>query len=60
MLARLVYFIETPIGPYPTQIEYRDYREVEGRTVPYSWVISAVRNREVHLGDAAGERGHRG
>ena len=46
MLARLVYFIETPIGPYPTQIEYRDYREVEGRTVPYSWVISAVRNRE--------------
>ena len=46
MLARLVYFLETPIGHYPTQIEYRDYREVEGRTVPYSWVISAVRNRE--------------
>ena len=46
MLARLVYFIETPIGPYPTQIEYRDYREVEGRQVPYSWVISHVRNRE--------------
>jgi photosynthetic reaction center cytochrome c subunit len=46
MLARLVYFIETPIGPYPTQIEYRDYREVEGRKVPYSWVISHVRNRE--------------
>ena len=46
MLARLVYFTETPIGPYPTQIEYRDYRMVEGRKVPYSWVISAVRNRE--------------
>ena len=46
MLARLVYFIETPVGSYPTQIEYRDYRDVEGRKVPYSWVISHVRNRE--------------
>ena len=46
MLARLVYFIDTTVGPYPTQIEYRDYRDVDGRKVPYSWVISQVRNRE--------------
>jgi hypothetical protein len=46
MLARLVYFIDSTVGPYPTQIEYRDYRDVDGRKVPYSWVISQVRNRE--------------
>ena len=46
MLARLVYYTDTFVGPYPTQIEYRDYRDVGGRKVPYSWVISQVRNRE--------------
>jgi hypothetical protein len=46
MLARLVYYMDTFVGPYPTQIEYRDYRDVGGRKVPYSWVISQVRNRE--------------
>jgi len=46
MLARLVYFIDTTVGPYPTQVEYRDYRDVGGRKVPFSWVVSQTRNRE--------------
>jgi hypothetical protein len=46
MLARLVYYMDTFVGPYPTQIEYRDFRDVGGRKVPYSWVISQTRNRE--------------
>jgi hypothetical protein len=46
MLARLVYYMDTFVGPYPTSIEYRDYRDVGGRKVPYSWVISQTRNRE--------------
>jgi hypothetical protein len=46
MLVRLVYHIDTPFGPYPTQIEYRDFRDVGGRKVPYQWVSSQVRNRE--------------
>ena len=46
MLARLVYYIDTFVGPYPTQIEYRDFRDVAGRKVPFSWVISQTRNRE--------------
>ena len=46
LLARLVYFNETLFGVYPTQIEYRDYRDVGGRKVPYQWVISQTRNRE--------------
>lgn len=46
MLARLVYFVETPYGPYPTQVEYGDFRDVGGRKVPYKWVVSQTRNRE--------------
>ena len=46
MLVRLVYSIDTPFGPYPTQIDYRDVRDVDGRKVPYSWVISQSRGRE--------------
>jgi hypothetical protein len=46
MLRRLVYNLDTFVGPYPTQIDYYDFRDVGGRKVPYSWVISQTRNRE--------------
>jgi len=46
MLERLVYFNDTLFGQYPTQIDYRDFRDVGGRKVPYEWVISQTRNRE--------------
>ena len=46
MLSRLVYFIDTAVGPYPTQVDYFDFRDVGGRKVPYSWVVSQTRNRE--------------
>jgi len=46
MLLRLVYFTDTAFGQYPTQIDYRDFRDAGGRKVPYQWVISQTRNRE--------------
>jgi hypothetical protein len=46
MLVRLVYFIDTSFGPYPTQVDFADFRDVDGRTVPYSWVVSQSRGRE--------------
>jgi hypothetical protein len=46
MLRRLRYYITTPFGPYPTQIDYMDFRDVGGRKVPFTWVNSQVRNRE--------------
>ncbi|MBI2185778.1 MAG: photosynthetic reaction center cytochrome c subunit [Acidobacteria bacterium] len=46
MLRRLVYNIESSFGPYPTQVDYSDFRDVGGRKVPFIWVISQVRNRE--------------
>jgi len=46
MLRRLRYYLTTPVGPYPTQIDYMDFRDVGGRKVPFTWVNSQVRNRE--------------
>jgi hypothetical protein len=46
MLERLVYFNDSLYGQYPTQIDYRDFRDVGGRKVPFAWVISQTRNRE--------------
>lgn len=46
MLRRLRYYIDTPFGPYPTQVDYRDFRDVGGRKLPHQWVISQTRNRE--------------
>ena len=46
MLERLVYFNDSLYGEYPTQIDYRDFRDVGGRKIPFEWVISQTRNRE--------------
>ena len=46
MLRRLRYHMNTVVGPYPTQIDYMDFRDVGGRRVPFTWVNSQVRNRE--------------
>jgi hypothetical protein len=46
MLRRIVYNQESSAGPYPTQVDYSDFRDVGGRKVPFIWIISQVRNRE--------------
>jgi hypothetical protein len=46
LLRRIVYNQESSAGPYPTQVDYSDFRDVAGRKVPFIWVISQVRNRE--------------
>ena len=46
MLARLLYHVDSLFGVYPTRIEYGDFREIDGRKVPYSWRIAQSRNRE--------------
>ena len=46
MLRRIVYNQESAAGPYPTQVDYSDFRDVGGRRVPHIWIISQVRNRE--------------
>ena len=46
MLRRIVYNQDSAAGPYPTQVDYSDFRDVGGRKVPFIWIISQVRNRE--------------
>jgi hypothetical protein len=38
LLVRLVRWTETAAGPVPVQIDYSDYRDVNGVKVPFAWV----------------------
>jgi hypothetical protein len=40
LLVRLVRFGETALGLLPTQIDYADYRDVDGVKVPYRWTLA--------------------
>jgi hypothetical protein len=40
LLLRLVRYAETPLGKYPTQIDYADYRESSGVKIPYQWTLT--------------------
>jgi photosynthetic reaction center cytochrome c subunit len=40
LLLRQMRFAETPLGRNPTQIDYADYKEVDGVKVPYRWTLS--------------------
>jgi hypothetical protein len=41
LLLRMTHFLDTPLGRLPTQVDYDDYREVDGVKAPFR--ISAIR-----------------
>ncbi len=43
LLARLIYDIDTPLGPIPHQIDYSDYRNVSGVKVAFQWTSGDIR-----------------
>jgi photosynthetic reaction center cytochrome c subunit len=45
LLARLVRYAETPLGNNPTQIDYSNYRDVDGVKVPFTWTVARPGNR---------------
>ena len=45
LLLRQVRYTDTPIGRNPTQIDYADYREVDGVKVPFRWTLARVNGR---------------
>jgi len=45
LLVRLVRFGETALGWLPTQIDYADYRDVDGVKVPYRWTLARPSGR---------------
>jgi hypothetical protein len=40
LLVRMVRYIDTALGLYPTQIDYADYRDSGGVKIPYRWTIA--------------------
>jgi photosynthetic reaction center cytochrome c subunit len=40
LLARMVHYTETPLGLNPTQVDFADYRAVDGVKTPYRWTIA--------------------
>lgn len=45
LLLRLVRYAETPLGRNPTQIDYADYRDVNGVKMPFRWTLARPGNR---------------
>ena len=45
LLLRQVRYTDTPIGRNPTQIDYADYREVDGVKIPFRWTLARVNGR---------------
>ncbi len=40
LLVRMVRYVETPLGRNPTQVDYADFREVNGAKQPFQWTIA--------------------
>lgn len=40
LLLRMVHYTETPLGLNPTQVDFADYRAVDGVKTPYRWTIA--------------------
>jgi photosynthetic reaction center cytochrome c subunit len=40
LLVRMIRYADTPLGRNPTQVDYADYRDVNGVKTPYQWTIS--------------------
>jgi photosynthetic reaction center cytochrome c subunit len=40
LLVRLVRYVRTPLGLIPTQIDFGDYRDVDGVRVAFSWTVA--------------------
>jgi len=45
LLLRELRYVETPLGLFPTQIDYDDYRDSGGVKVPFQWTIARPGNR---------------
>jgi hypothetical protein len=44
LLVRLIRYLDSPLGYNPTQIDYEDYRTVDGVKVPFRWTVARPGN----------------
>jgi hypothetical protein len=45
LLIRMVRYAQTPVGRNPTQIDYADYRDVDGAKIPFRWTLARPNGR---------------
>ena len=45
LLQRMVRYADTPMGRMPTQIDYADYRELDGVKIPWRWTLARINGR---------------
>jgi photosynthetic reaction center cytochrome c subunit len=45
LLDRMVRYAETPLGRMPTEIDYSDYRDVDGVKTPWRWTLARSNGR---------------
>jgi photosynthetic reaction center cytochrome c subunit len=48
LLLRQVRYIETKVGTNPLQIDYKDYRDVNGIKLPYAWITTWTDGQSTH------------
>jgi photosynthetic reaction center cytochrome c subunit len=52
LLLRMVRYTENPMGRMPVQIDYSDYRDVDGVKTPFRWTLSRPNGRfTIQLGE---------
>lgn len=44
LLLRQVRYAETPVGRFPTQVDYADFREADGVKIPFRWTVARPGN----------------
>jgi hypothetical protein len=45
LLLRLVRYADTALGRLPTQLDYADYRDVDGLKLPFRWTLARPSGR---------------
>ncbi len=46
LLVRLLRYGTSPIGRFPTQVDYSDYRDVDGVKIPFRWTFAWLDGRD--------------
>jgi photosynthetic reaction center cytochrome c subunit len=46
LLVRLLRYADSPVGRFPTQVDYSDYREVAGVRMPFKWTLTWLAGQE--------------
>jgi len=49
LLVRVVRYSDSPVGLFPTQVDYSDYREIAGVKMPYRRMVSWLNGRATIL-----------